>query len=201
MTDADRLVTPMLAAEFDRIRMEGERRGLTLRAFVGVAFYLHVGNHDLFARLGRDPVNDLDLVGLSEERKKYKKLFKELDYEIDWDLLVAGEGKRFMFKHAGDPPVEVDLFIDRLDMCHRIELRDRLALQPRTIPLADLLLQKLQIVDLNRKAAVVDHGLQAHPRPSPPASACRRSHARPPATAHADTPQSWRAWRDRAATR
>jgi hypothetical protein len=39
-------------------------------------------------------------------------------------------------------------------MCHRIELRDRLALQSATLSLADLLLQKLQIVDLNRKDIV-----------------------------------------------
>lgn len=36
-------------------------------------------------------------------------------------------------------------------MCHRIDLRGRLELQPFTLSLADLVLQKLQIVDLNRK--------------------------------------------------
>ncbi len=145
---------PILAGEFERIAAEGERRGLTLRAFGGVGFYLHARDDKLFTRLGRDPVNDLDLVGLSEQRNAYKKLFKELEYEVDRDLLVAGEGKRFSFRHAGEPTIEVDLFIDRLDMCHRIELRDRLNLQPRTVPLADLVLQKLQIVDLNRKDMV-----------------------------------------------
>ncbi len=125
-----------------------------MRAFGGVGFYLHAQDEQLFTKLGRGAVNDLDLVGLSEQRNEYKKLLKELGYEIDWDLLVAGEGKRFSFQHSGEPTVEVDLFIDRLDMCHRIELRDRLELQPRTVPLADLLLEKLQIVELNRKDMV-----------------------------------------------
>jgi hypothetical protein len=39
-------------------------------------------------------------------------------------------------------------------MCHRIDLRERLAIQRPTLTLADLLLQKLQIVDLNRKDVV-----------------------------------------------
>lgn len=154
MSGSPSLAVPTLAQEFDRIVVEGERRGLILRAFGGVGFYLHARDEQLFTKLGRGPVNDLDLVGLSEQRNEYKKLLKELGYEIDWNLLVAGEGKRFSFQHVSEPAVEVDLFIDRLDMCHRIELRDRLELQPRTVPLADLLLEKLQIVDLNRKDMV-----------------------------------------------
>lgn len=154
MSASYEIAAPTLAREFERIAAEGERRALTLRAFGGIAFYLRTRDSELFTRLGRDPVNDLDLVGLAEERNEYKRLFKELDYEVDWDLLVAGEGKRFSFAHVGEPAVAVDLFIDRLDMCHRIDLRDRLGLQQKTVPLADLLLQKLQIVDLNRKDMV-----------------------------------------------
>lgn len=133
---------------------EGSRRGLLLRASGGIAYYLHAHDRDLFHRLGRDAVNDVDLVGVSRERNDYKQLFKDLGYEVDWDLLVAGEGKRFLFQHVSDPRVEVDLFIDRLDMCHRIELRDRLSIQEQTISLVDLLLQKLQIVELNEKDMV-----------------------------------------------
>jgi hypothetical protein len=36
-------------------------------------------------------------------------------------------------------------------MCHEIELGKRLALEPRTLPLAELLLTKLQIIELNEK--------------------------------------------------
>jgi hypothetical protein len=64
---------------------------------------------------------------------------------------VAGEGRRFLFRHSGETPYEVDLFIDRLQMCHTLDLRRRVTLCPETVPLIDLLLQKLQIVDLTRK--------------------------------------------------
>jgi hypothetical protein len=43
------------------------------------------------------------------------------------------------------------VFLDKLSMCHEIELRRRLDVHPETIPLADLLLQKLQIVELTHK--------------------------------------------------
>jgi hypothetical protein len=150
-------VTGMASAIIEealRIIEESERRGLTLRAFGGIAYYLHSHNLRLFDELGREPVQDLDLVGLGQQRNEYKRMFKDLHYEVDWDRLISGEGRRFLFQHAEEPPLEVDLFIDRLDMCHRIELRDRLATRGPTLTLADLLLQKLQIVDLNRKDAV-----------------------------------------------
>lgn len=151
MAEHQAVAPPALVDEVLRIIEEGKRRGLVLRAFGGVGFYIHAENRAFFAELGRGPINDLDLVGLSEQRNEYKKLFKDLSYEIDWDLLVAGQGRRFLFQYAGEPPLEVDLFIDRLDMCHRIDLRGRIELQPFTLSLADLALQKLQIVDLNRK--------------------------------------------------
>jgi hypothetical protein len=36
-------------------------------------------------------------------------------------------------------------------MCHEIPLGDRLTLEPRTVPLAELMLTKLQIIELNEK--------------------------------------------------
>jgi len=45
----------------------------------------------------------------------------------------------------------VDVFLDRLDFCHPIDLRGRLDLHPVTIPLTDILLEKLQIVEINEK--------------------------------------------------
>jgi hypothetical protein len=51
-------------------------------------------------------------------------------------------------------------------LCHTLELADRLTLEPRTLPLADLLLAKLQVVELNERdlkdatAILADHDLQ-----------------------------------------
>jgi hypothetical protein len=45
----------------------------------------------------------------------------------------------------------VDVLIDRLEMCHRFDFGDRLAVDTPTLPLAELLLSKLQVVKINRK--------------------------------------------------
>ncbi len=46
---------------------------------------------------------------------------------------------------------QVDVFVGHFSMSHRIPLGDRLELEPLTVPLAELLLTKLQIVELNEK--------------------------------------------------
>ena len=46
---------------------------------------------------------------------------------------------------------QVDVFVGTFSMCHKIPLGDRLEVEPATLPLAELLLTKLQIVELNEK--------------------------------------------------
>lgn len=68
MAELQAVAPPALVDEVLRIIEEGKRRGLVLRAFGGVGFYVHAENRAFFAELGRGPINDLDLVGLSEQR-------------------------------------------------------------------------------------------------------------------------------------
>jgi hypothetical protein len=50
-------------------------------------------------------------------------------------------------------------------LCHTLDLADRVTLEPRTLPLADLLLAKLQVVEINERdlkdatAILADHEL------------------------------------------
>jgi hypothetical protein len=46
---------------------------------------------------------------------------------------------------------QLDVFVGEFRMCHEIPIADRLHLEPETVPLAELLLTKLQIVHLNEK--------------------------------------------------
>jgi hypothetical protein len=95
-------------------------------------------------RLGR-PAKDIDVVCRHEDRRGLRRLLEERGWEIDRDLLVAMEGRRFSFRHPASG-LELDVFVDRLEFCHTIELRDRLGARELTLPVEDLLLQKLQIV-------------------------------------------------------
>jgi hypothetical protein len=95
-------------------------------------------------RLGR-PAKDIDVICRHEDRKGLRRLLEERGWQVDRDLLVAMEGRRYAFRHPASG-LELDLFVDRLEFCHTIELRERLGRREVTAPVEDLLLQKLQIV-------------------------------------------------------
>ena len=71
-------------------------------------------------------------------------------YEDDPHVYVGSEGTRLVAEHAGIG-MHIDVFFDKLEFCHTVPWKDRLELDPETIPLAELLLQKMQIVEINEK--------------------------------------------------
>jgi hypothetical protein len=50
--------------------------------------------------------------------------------------------------------MKIDIFVGDFEMCHKIPLENRLTADPVTIPLAELFLSKIQIIDLNQKDAI-----------------------------------------------
>ncbi|HEX8753229.1 MAG TPA: hypothetical protein VF731_07420, partial [Solirubrobacterales bacterium] len=46
---------------------------------------------------------------------------------------------------------QVDVFVGSFEMCHTLPLAERLGARPGTLPAAELLMTKLQIVELNEK--------------------------------------------------
>jgi hypothetical protein len=133
--------------ETHRILSEAKQQGISLRLLGAQAIREHCPKFGyLLDELGRSYL-DLDFVALGEWRTQLKQCLAGLDYEIDRQILIAAEGTRYIFRNRTDGLV-IDVFIDCLDFCHRINLRDRLSLDYPTIPLADLLLSKLQIVEI-----------------------------------------------------
>jgi hypothetical protein len=124
---------------------EAAARGQVLRLVGSTGIRLHCPPAAAaLDRLGR-PAKDIDVVCRHEDRKGLRRLLSERGWEVDRDLLVAMEGRRYAFRHPASG-LELDVFVDRLEFCHTIELRDRLATRELTVPVEDLLLQKLQIV-------------------------------------------------------
>src|SRR5207237_5396907 len=66
------------------------------------------------------------------------------------EIAGATGGTRYYFKHPRTG-LGVDIFMDELYYCHRIAFGGRLHVDSHTIPLAELLLEKMQIVELNEK--------------------------------------------------
>lgn len=107
---------------------------------------------------------DIDAIGRRRERAEIGALFAALGYVPDKAFNALHGDTRLFF---WDPHNErqLDVFLDRVEMCHKIDLGARLDLDARTLSLADLLLMKLQVVETNRKdyldllALLVDHEL------------------------------------------
>lgn len=101
---------------------------------------------DVLDRLQRAS-KDIDLITLRAHRAQVRTVLEARGYEVDRDMLVAMEGQRYLFCHP-DTGLELDVFVDRLEFCHTIDLRHRLDQHEVTISLEDLVLHKLQIVKM-----------------------------------------------------
>jgi hypothetical protein len=146
-----------------KIIEEGERYGATIRLLGGLAIYYHspsAREEGLSRTYG-----DIDLFGLSHQTKIIKNVMERLGYAPNERFNALHGGRRLIY-HDEASSIRVDILLDYFEMCHRIDLRDRLKIDNVTIPLADLLLTKLQIVELNEKdikdivALLLDHELR-----------------------------------------
>ena len=136
-----------LQAEAVAIVAAAAGHGVTLRVVGSAGIRLHcAAPGPLMDRLGR-PAKDIDFVVPQRHRKGMRRVLEDRGYVIDRDLLIAMEGARYSFAHR-EHGTEIDVFVERLDFCHTIELAGRLSAHPVTIPIEELLLQKVQIVEM-----------------------------------------------------
>jgi hypothetical protein len=96
--------------------------------------------------------HDLDFVGLARQSKGLQRLLRQFGFVPNARFNTIQGSTRLMFT-AGDGGPMVEVFLDAIRMSHTIELRRRLELVPRTLAPADLLLAKMQVVELTRKDA------------------------------------------------
>jgi hypothetical protein len=78
------------------------------------------------------------------------KILREAGYEPEV-VFNAMNGKERMLFHDLEHGRQVDVFVGSFRMCHQISFDNRLSAGQPTVPLAELLLTKLQIVELNEK--------------------------------------------------
>jgi len=93
---------------------------------------------------------DMDLVGHEKQSRAIKNFFAEMEYQPRERFNAMMGRKRLIF----NDPVNrrrVDIFLDVFEMCHRFDFEERVELESLTLPLADLLVTKLQIVQINEK--------------------------------------------------
>jgi len=126
-------------------------RGITLRIMGATAFMIHSSRFShLQESLARE-ISDIDFMSYSAQRDKIVDFFLKMGYQFDRRrLMIMRYFNRYIFDDPENKRVS-DVFFDRLEMCHTIDFKDRLEIDYPTVPLADLLLEKLQIVQIMEK--------------------------------------------------
>ena len=149
----DRAERQKFENEVKRIVEAGNQAGLMLRVLGSLAFQAHCPQFgSLQSKMGR-AYTDIDLAGYVTHARPISELLAGLGYVEDKEIFVVTEGSRAIFENPSNH-LHVDVFYDKLDFCHVIRWNGRLEVDSLTIPLAELLLEKMQIVKLNEKDVI-----------------------------------------------
>jgi hypothetical protein len=153
----------LLDIEARRILDAASPAGACLRLTGSMAVQARCPRFGHLAREGRD-FHDIDFAAYKRDARRVQQLLVSLGYAEDREVAVLSEGTRAIYRH-GESRLHIDVFFDRLDFCHVIPLAGRLETDSVTLPLAELLLGKLQIVKIAEKDLIdasvllIEHGL------------------------------------------
>ena len=94
---------------------------------------------------------DIDLACLGKARRQVAAHLEQAGCEPDKRFNnLNGDRQMYFTAPSGRP---IDVMVDRLSMCHTLDLRPSFGTASPTLEPADLLLSKLQIIELNAKDA------------------------------------------------
>jgi hypothetical protein len=93
---------------------------------------------------------DLDFATAKKSAGDLQKLLRDLGYEPHVGFNAMNGRERLLF-YDNPNARQMDVFVSSFRMCHEIPLEKRLTVDEDTVPLAELLLTKLQIIELNEK--------------------------------------------------
>jgi hypothetical protein len=137
-------------AEGDRLLALARGRGVTLRLLGALAFAKRCPGHShLQDRLGRK-YTDIDFAAYGRDAAALQAMLAGEGYRQDPDVFMASGGARLVADHPSTG-LHLDVFFDRLEFCHIVPWKGRLEIDTDTIPLTEMLLQKMQIVEINEK--------------------------------------------------
>ncbi len=123
-------------------------RGIVLRLLGGLAIRYLCPDLPHRTHIGQD----LDFGSLGSTRRQLSELLAERGFVADRNFNALYGDKQLYFARP-DTGLAVDVLIDKVSMCHTLPFAGRLTRMPYTLDPLDLLLSKLQIVELNEKDA------------------------------------------------
>lgn len=120
---------------------------IPIRAIGGVAVRLHA--HGVLPTSLCRSYQDIDLFAAKGHQASLTRLFEGLGYRPDRHFNAAHGDRRLLFLDPQDR--HVDVFVGVFQLCHTIPIEDRIGVDRLTLPLSELLLTKLQIVEFTEK--------------------------------------------------
>jgi len=127
-----------------------ENSHIIMRLIGALAFRTHCPNYGYIQDdLGR-VFTDIDFASYPRFFKPIVSMLTNLGYKEDKAVTQLFSDSRLLFH---DPLYgrHIDIFFNKLDFCHPVVFIDRLEVEEHTLPLAELLLEKMQIVKINEK--------------------------------------------------
>ena len=139
--------------ELRRILKASDDAGIILRVIGSLAFQMHCPKFGyLQAAMGR-AYTDIDFAAYHRQTKEIQALMAGLGYRENREVFIVSEGDRAIFERP-DVGIHIDIFYEKLDFSHVIHWEGRLEVDHPSIPLAEMLLEKMQIVQINEKDVI-----------------------------------------------
>lgn len=155
MASADQPIVEraVLEAEVDRLVAAVAGAGGTLRVLGSIAVSRHCHEASQLIPAFSRTYADIDFAAYRHDAKLVADTLAGLGYAEDREIAMTSEGKRGLYDSPASR-IHLDVFFERLEFCHVIPLAGRLEVDSPTLPVAELLLSKLQIVEINEKDVV-----------------------------------------------
>ncbi len=136
--------------ELKRILKASEEAGVLMRVIGSLAFQMHCPKFGYLQQAMGRAYTDLDFAAYAKQQKQIQTLMGQLGYVDNQEIFIVSGGERSIFDRA-EIGLHVDIFWEKLDFCHIVRWTGRLEVDSPSIPLAELLLEKMQIVQINEK--------------------------------------------------
>lgn len=153
MVEQGRSEREKFETELKRILKACEDAGILLRVIGSLAFQIHCPKYGyLQAAMGR-AYTDIDFAAYNRQLKEIRGLMAQLGYKENREVFIVSQGERSIFEKP-EIGIHIDVFYEKLAFSHVINWTGRLEVDNPSIPLAELLLEKMQIVKINEKDVI-----------------------------------------------
>ena len=139
--------------EAQRIVSAAKEQKFNIRLLGALAFRLHCPKFGYIQKMLDRKFTDIDFAARSKDVHLVRKFFTGMGFAEDIAVSTLYGSGRLIFndKKTG---LHCDIFIDKLDFCHQVVFKDRLDVDPLTIPIAELILERCKLLN-NEKISLI----------------------------------------------